>query len=254
VAEGGSDAGRQEGERAAAATRIQSVQRGRVARQRVEALKASRAPQQRPAVASAADEGDVGATVDTVVDEAAETAVAAPELIQQPAAPELDAGECTSVMSNFSAEFRDRARKKQRSMGRVEQGTSPWLRQRGVSRAGMELGIAAPELEVQRLTKELAASEASRAELEDMLLRIEKHYRKEQATRRQVEEAAREAADAAEADLSELEAALQRVGLTPTHNSQAHKLASHRSQLVPPHPTQPAQCWSNVRHSRHTRR
>ena len=94
------------------------------------------------------------------------------------------------------------------------------------------MGIAAtPELEVQRLSKELAASEASRAELEDMLLRIEKHYRKEQGTRRQVEEAAREAADAAEADLSELEDALQRVGLTPTHTHTPHTATQHRTTL-----------------------
>ena len=101
----------------------------------------------------------------------------------------------------------------------------------------VEMGIAAtPELEVQRLSKELAASEASRAELEDMLLRIEKHYRKEQGTRRQVEEAAREAADAAEADLSELEDALQRVGLTPTHthHTQPHNIAPLSARVAAP--------------------
>ena len=107
---GGGGGGGAEGERAAAATRIQSVQRGRAARQQVEAMKASGA-QRSPAVASAADDGDAGATVDAVVDEAAETAAAAAaaaaQPIQDPAAPELAAGECKiRHMIRFSSEFR----------------------------------------------------------------------------------------------------------------------------------------------------
>ena len=64
-----------------------------VARQQVEAMKAGGAQQQRPAVVtSAADEGGVGAMVDAVVDDAAEPA-AALVLLDDPAAPQLAAGE-----------------------------------------------------------------------------------------------------------------------------------------------------------------